>query len=57
MKKEFELSAKLNTADFDRSIEQMVKKLKDVSQPIGAMQQQMAGRMQAAGILALHRIH
>lgn len=50
MKKEFELSAKLNTADFDRSIEQMVKKLKDVSQPIGAMQQQMAGRMQAAGI-------
>lgn len=50
MKKEFELSAKLNTADFDRSIEQMVKKLKDVSQPIGVMQQQMQGRMAGAGL-------
>lgn len=50
MKKEFELSAKLNTADFDRSIQEMVKKLKDIQQPIGAMQQQTAGRMQQQGI-------
>jgi len=50
MKKEFELSAKLNTADFDRSIEQMVKKLKDVAQPIGSMQQNTAQRMQGAGM-------
>lgn len=50
MKKEFELSAKINTADFDRSIQEMVKKLKDVSQPVGALQQQMAGRMQQQGM-------
>lgn len=50
MKKEFELSAKLNTADFDRSIEQMVKKLKDVSQPVGALQQNTAQRMQQQGL-------
>lgn len=50
MKKEFELSAKLNTADFDRSVQEMVKKLKDVSTPIGAMQQQTAQRMQSAGL-------
>jgi hypothetical protein len=50
MKKEFELSAKLNTADFDRSVQEMVKKLKDVSTPIGAMQQQTAQRMQQQGL-------
>lgn len=50
MKKEFELSAKLNTADFDRSIEQMVKKLKDVSQPISGLQQNTAQRMQQNGL-------
>lgn len=49
MKKEFELSAKLNTADFDRSIQEMVKKLKDVSQPISAMQQNTNSRMNQNG--------
>lgn len=50
MKKEFELSAKLNTADFDRSISEMVKKLKDISQPISSMQQNTAQRAQNAGL-------
>jgi len=50
MKKEFELSAKLNTADFDKSIEAMVKKLKDVSQPITGLQQNTAQRLQQNGI-------
>lgn len=50
MKKEFELSAKLNTADFDRSVQEMVKKLKDVSQPISAMQQNTNARMQQNGM-------
>ena len=50
MKKEFELSAKLNTADFDRSIEQMVKKMKEVQQPVAAMQQNTQARVQQNGL-------
>lgn len=50
MKKEFELSAKLNTAEFDKSIEQIVRKLKDVSQPISSMQQNTAQRAQQSGL-------
>ncbi len=50
MKKEFELSAKINTADFDRSVQEMVKKLKDLAAPIGAMHQATANRMQSQGM-------
>lgn len=50
MRKEFELSAKLNTADFDKSVEQIVRKLKDVTQPISAMQQSTAQRAQQNGL-------
>lgn len=50
MNKEFKIKAQLSTEDFDRSIQEMVKKLKDVSQPINAMQQNTAQRMQQQGL-------
>jgi hypothetical protein len=50
MKKEFELSAKINTADFDRSVQEMVKKLKDLTAPVTASAGAAAQRMQAQGM-------
>lgn len=50
MKKEFEISAKLNTADFDRSVQDIVNKLKDVSKPLSTLQHNTAQRMQQQGM-------
>lgn len=50
MKKEFKFEAILSTTEFDRSVEQMVKKMKDVQQPITAMQQNTQARVQQNGL-------
>ena len=50
MKKEFSISAKLDTSEFDRSISDIAKKLKDVSQPISSMQQNTQNRVQQNGL-------
>lgn len=52
MKKEFVFSAKFDTSDFDKSIEQMQQKLKAAYAPaqIAQMQQQTAGRLAGAGM-------
>lgn len=52
MKKEIKFSAKLDSAEFDRSIEQMQRKLKEIYAPADAIrqQQQMAGRMDGMGL-------
>lgn len=44
------MQAKIDTAAFDQSIQDMVKKLKDVSQPISGLQQNTAQRMQQNGL-------
>lgn len=52
MKKEIKFSAKLDSAEFDRSIEQMQRKLKDIYAPADAVRQQsqMASRMESMGM-------
>ena len=52
MKKEFVFSAKFDTSDFDRSIEMMQRKLKEVYAPSDTlrMQQQTAQRLQSMGL-------
>lgn len=51
MKKEFVFSAKFDTSEFDRSVEQMQKKLKDIMAPgdMMRMQRDTAQRMQNSG--------
>jgi len=52
MKKELQISAKFDTSDFDKSVESMQKKLKDIYAPQDAlrMQQQTAQRLQSMGM-------
>lgn len=51
MKKEFVFSAKFDTAEFDRSVEQMQRKLKDIYAPVDMMrmQQNTGSRLQGMG--------
>lgn len=52
MKKEIKFSAKLDSAEFDRSIEQMQRKLKEIYAPADSIRQQsqMASRMESMGM-------
>lgn len=50
MKKEFVFSAKFDTAEFDRSVEQMQRKLKDIYAPVDMMRMQQQTTQRLAGM-------